>query len=109
MDALRRQFVNQDVPADEPVEAQGASEPDGDGATRAPEPARQAAPVRQDPTVVGAGRAKKLSDFEGGKGIAGAGSAGGAGGSKEIDWSTVGRNDPCPCGSGKKFKKCHGA
>ncbi|MEQ1877945.1 MAG: SEC-C metal-binding domain-containing protein, partial [Bdellovibrionia bacterium] len=22
---------------------------------------------------------------------------------------TVGRNDPCPCGSGKKFKKCHGA
>ncbi|MBQ8412376.1 MAG: SEC-C domain-containing protein, partial [Lachnospiraceae bacterium] len=21
----------------------------------------------------------------------------------------VGRNDPCPCGSGKKFKKCCGA
>jgi uncharacterized protein len=21
----------------------------------------------------------------------------------------VGRNDDCPCGSGKKFKKCHGA
>lgn len=21
---------------------------------------------------------------------------------------TVGRNDPCPCGSGKKFKNCHG-
>jgi tetratricopeptide (TPR) repeat protein len=21
---------------------------------------------------------------------------------------TVGRNEPCPCGSGKKFKKCHG-
>jgi len=21
---------------------------------------------------------------------------------------TVGRNDPCPCGSGKKYKKCHG-
>jgi preprotein translocase subunit SecA len=21
----------------------------------------------------------------------------------------VGRNDPCPCGSGKKFKNCHGA
>ena len=20
----------------------------------------------------------------------------------------VGRNDPCPCGSGKKFKHCHG-
>jgi preprotein translocase subunit SecA len=21
----------------------------------------------------------------------------------------VGRNDPCPCGSGKKYKRCHGA
>lgn len=24
------------------------------------------------------------------------------------DEAKVGRNDPCPCGSGKKFKKCHG-
>ena len=24
------------------------------------------------------------------------------------DGEKVGRNDPCPCGSGKKFKKCHG-
>jgi preprotein translocase subunit SecA len=24
-------------------------------------------------------------------------------------FARVGRNDPCPCGSGKKFKKCHGA
>ena len=24
-----------------------------------------------------------------------------------IDWSKVARNDPCPCGSGKKFKQCH--
>lgn len=24
-------------------------------------------------------------------------------------FKNVGRNDPCPCGSGKKFKKCHGA
>ena len=23
--------------------------------------------------------------------------------------SEVGRNDPCPCGSGKKYKKCHGS
>ncbi len=22
---------------------------------------------------------------------------------------SIGRNDPCPCGSGKKYKKCHGA
>jgi preprotein translocase subunit SecA len=25
------------------------------------------------------------------------------------EWEKVGRNDPCPCGSGKKYKKCHGA
>jgi preprotein translocase subunit SecA len=26
-----------------------------------------------------------------------------------IKGEKVGRNDPCPCGSGKKYKKCHGA
>jgi preprotein translocase subunit SecA len=26
-----------------------------------------------------------------------------------IKGDKVGRNDPCPCGSGKKYKKCHGA
>jgi preprotein translocase subunit SecA len=25
------------------------------------------------------------------------------------DGDKVGRNDPCPCGSGKKYKRCHGA
>jgi preprotein translocase subunit SecA len=24
-----------------------------------------------------------------------------------VDWKKIGRNDPCPCGSGKKFKACH--
>jgi preprotein translocase subunit SecA len=28
---------------------------------------------------------------------------------KEDPYANVGRNDLCPCGSGKKFKKCHGA
>ncbi len=23
-------------------------------------------------------------------------------------YAEVGRNDPCPCGSGLKFKRCHG-
>ncbi|MBK7224135.1 MAG: SEC-C domain-containing protein [Saprospiraceae bacterium] len=39
----------------------------------------------------------------------------GAGRSEPIQIQTVrntgpkiGRNDPCPCGSGKKFKSCHG-
>jgi preprotein translocase subunit SecA len=34
----------------------------------------------------------------------------GDGASRQVkrDSAKVGRNDPCPCGSGKKFKKCHG-
>lgn len=28
--------------------------------------------------------------------------------SRQTHSHTPGRNDPCPCGSGKKFKKCHG-
>ena len=27
---------------------------------------------------------------------------------KEPDTPRVGRNEPCPCGSGKKYKQCHG-
>jgi len=26
---------------------------------------------------------------------------------RATEWDKVGRNDPCPCGSGKKFKNCH--
>ncbi|KAG1715176.1 Protein translocase subunit SecA [Nymphon striatum] len=29
--------------------------------------------------------------------------------SKPEEWANTGRNEPCPCGSGKKFKHCHGA
>ena len=25
------------------------------------------------------------------------------------DTPKVGRNDPCPCGSGRKYKQCHGS
>ena len=27
---------------------------------------------------------------------------------KNEDGKKIGRNDPCPCGSGKKYKNCHG-
>jgi preprotein translocase subunit SecA len=34
----------------------------------------------------------------------------GSNGPKQVvSGQKVGRNDPCPCGSGKKYKKCHGA
>jgi preprotein translocase subunit SecA len=29
--------------------------------------------------------------------------------SNPAGWGKVGRNEPCPCGSGKKYKQCHGA
>jgi preprotein translocase subunit SecA len=35
--------------------------------------------------------------------------AAGGGNVRQAVSDKVGRNDPCPCGSGKKFKKCHGA
>ncbi len=28
--------------------------------------------------------------------------------SDPTSWGKVGRNEPCPCGSGKKYKHCHG-
>ncbi|WP_227658808.1 SEC-C metal-binding domain-containing protein [Streptococcus pseudopneumoniae] len=27
---------------------------------------------------------------------------------EDLDLSQIGRNELCPCGSGKKFKNCHG-
>ncbi|MBI3789329.1 MAG: preprotein translocase subunit SecA [Gemmatimonadetes bacterium] len=72
------------------------------GPSEAPEAGEVA--VRSDPTVVGAGRARSLTAPPPAAVVGG--TTGGNGGG---DWSNVGRNDPCPCGSGKKFKKCHGA
>ncbi len=60
-------------------------------------PTEKPVAARRDPVIVGAGRARSMTD------IANAAAAGPA------DFTNVGRNDPCPCGSGKKFKKCHGA
>jgi preprotein translocase subunit SecA len=56
----------------------------------APAPARVAAL----PSVVGAGAVR---------------SVGPGGGALPAGWEETPRNNPCPCGSGKKFKKCHGA
>jgi len=82
-----------------------AAEPGGrsDGAGEPePAPAPAAAPVaalRGQATVVGAGRARALADATTVR----------TGGGAAPDFTNVGRNDPCPCGSGRKFKKCHGA
>ena len=83
---------------DIPLAEVGATSPDGiDSAVDigpAESPAQRPVVARKDPMVVGAGRPRSLSNNPP---------------PANVDWSTVGRNDPCPCGSGKKFKKCHGA
>jgi preprotein translocase subunit SecA len=60
---------------------------------------------KQEPTVISGGKSQSLS----GMAAQGGGGMFGGEGKPPKDWSSVGRNDPCPCGSGKKFKKCHGA
>jgi preprotein translocase subunit SecA len=85
-----------------------AGEEEGTDATLDIAPAeapKRGTAVRPDPTVHVGGKSSSLSKAMAGTAIPGV--AGAPGGSK--DWSNVGRNDPCPCGSGKKFKKCHGA
>src|SRR4051812_28962955 len=83
-----------------PGDGQGTDETLDVGPSEAPQPGSS---VRPEPTVHVGGRSSSLSNAMAGGAVAG----GAAGGAK--DWSNVGRNDPCPCGSGKKFKKCHGA
>ncbi|MDQ2890164.1 MAG: preprotein translocase subunit SecA [Gemmatimonadota bacterium] len=66
-------------------------------------PGNDVATTRPDPAVVGLGRQRTLTPSAP-AGVPGVSSGSPAG----SDWTNVKRNDPCPCGSGKKFKKCHG-
>ena len=93
--------VLEDVP-------EGEEEAEGTDATLdiAPSEApNRGAAVRPEPTVHVGGKSSSLSKAMAARPVPGV--PGGQGGQQ--DWSNVGRNDPCPCGSGKKFKKCHGA
>ncbi len=54
-----------------------------------------------------AARGVQATDSRGRAALPGAASAAAA--ASASAFAGVGRNDPCPCGSGKKFKKCHGA
>jgi preprotein translocase subunit SecA len=83
--------VVEDVPPAEPGDgAEGAMDIGPDEAPK------QGSVAKPDPVISGPRGALRPP---------GRGGVGGA----PADWSAVGRNDPCPCGSGKKFKKCHGA
>ena len=72
---------------------------------------------RDDPQPARPKAQRKM--MESGGGASGGGAAEAKGGARADDGDgarpvrrgepKVGRNDPCPCGSGKKYKKCHGA
>ncbi len=50
---------------------------------------------------------KKRRELEQARAASSSSSSNGSG--PRVTGEKVGRNDPCPCGSGKKYKKCHGA
>jgi preprotein translocase subunit SecA len=92
----------------------------GDDGATVPAPVRQPAP-RRPPSITLSGPATESASPFGA--IRGSGSASAvaepprparSGGDDVVrqvkrEEPKVGRNDPCPCGSGKKYKKCHGA
>ena len=84
--------ILEDIPPDEQSQEQPTGAEEVLDVAPAEPPKKQVA-ARRDPVVVGAGRARSLNQPQ----------------QTPADWTNVGRNDPCPCGSGKKFKKCHGA
>jgi preprotein translocase subunit SecA len=92
--------ILEDIPAEELVvdttlEIVEAEFVEG-GAEAAPEADEPVRAVAQGaPQVVGAGSVRSLAESSTGALPAG--------------WEQTPRNNPCPCGSGKKFKKCHGA
>jgi preprotein translocase subunit SecA len=64
-----------------------------------------------EPALVGARASAAPAEFGGGGGSPRPARTGGDDVIKTVrrEEPKVGRNDPCPCGSGKKYKKCHGA
>jgi preprotein translocase subunit SecA len=75
--------------------------------------ARQSTPVsdRAPSTTIDAlereFQKKKQRELEQARSVGSATSSNGN--TPRVTGEKVGRNDPCPCGSGKKYKKCHGA
>ncbi len=88
--------ILEDIPADERLGVSGGAFDDADIVDADHD--EDAAPrvvAQGTPRVVGAGSVRSLAE------------AGGA--ALPAGWEQTPRNNVCPCGSGKKFKKCHGS
>jgi preprotein translocase subunit SecA len=105
-DAVRYLFHMQivDAPATQPAEPVAAD--NGDQPAALPPPPRRRASTSMDDLEAQFQRRKKRELEQARM----AGSNGNTTPQQVVRGSAkVGRNDPCPCGSGKKYKKCHGA
>ena len=84
---------------------------DGDGAGKAAEHAPVPIQTRAPSTTIDAlereFERKKKRELEQARQAGSGQSSNGT--APRVTGEKVGRNDLCPCGSGKKFKKCHGA
>ncbi len=84
--------ILEDVPTGEFEDQGGAPQTVDASTTRSGTGSRAVA--RGTPAIVGAGALRSLEA---------------GGGALAVGWENTPRNNACPCGSGKKFKKCHGA
>ena len=92
-----------DSPGLRPAAAQPAPELAADGASPAGSPGGGSRLIRTAPVGAVAGAGVDLRRLQTNRGEEGAPQ-------KPVTAEPrVGRNDPCPCGSGRKYKKCHGA
>jgi preprotein translocase subunit SecA len=90
-------------PVDEDEEEEDEQNGSGPRATEQEKRAAQAA-IQDVTKKIQRDKEKELAElqFVGGDGST-------AANKQVIKGDKIGRNDPCPCGSGKKYKKCHGA
>jgi preprotein translocase subunit SecA len=99
-------------PASEPVGVPASAPAQQASPTPAHEPAGVPIPTRAPSTTIDAlereFQHRKQRELDQARAV-GSATAAGNGNTPRLTGDKVGRNDPCPCGSGKKFKKCHGA
>jgi preprotein translocase subunit SecA len=82
-------------------------EGDSSGTSARPVPVQQRAPSTTIDALEREFQQKKKRELE--QARAAGSSTSSNGNAPRVTGEKVGRNDPCPCGSGKKYKKCHGA
>ncbi|MGA1594794.1 MAG: preprotein translocase subunit SecA, partial [Ilumatobacteraceae bacterium] len=85
------QVVRNDASAAQVQTVQNVRTSDETGSAPQAGAARTAVPGASTPTAAGSAPAKQGTVVK-----------------RADDWSTTPRNAPCPCGSGKKYKQCHG-